>query len=108
VTKPVSVSGHVDTTVTCTTASHRYTASASGALVAGYHVSFTVRVTPYHGPATYPAALVTFTLQGPSGSVGVADVPAPVTVTGTGGAFSLDTTTGSGQTLAVSVDWECS
>jgi hypothetical protein len=108
VTKPVSLSGHVNTTVSCVTAGHTYTASADNAVVAGYQVAFTVRVTAYHGPATYPGAVVSLRLDGPTGAIGVADVPAPVTVTSSGGAFTLDTTTESGKALSASVEWACS
>jgi hypothetical protein len=108
VTKPVAVSGHVDTTVSCVKAGRAYTASADSALVAGYRVAFTVRVAPYHGPGTYPAALVSLTLAGPTGTVGAASVPSPATVTDAGGSFTLDTTTSTGQTFTASLTWACS
>ncbi len=108
VTEPVKLSGHVDTTVSCTTAGHTYTASADSAAVAGYRVAFTVRVTAYHGPATYPAAIVSLTLDGPTGTIGSGEVPAPVTVTGSGGAFTLDTTTETGKALSAGLEWACS
>jgi|SRR5947207_309279 len=107
-TKPVSVSGHVDTTVTCTTGSRTYTASGSSALVAGYKVSFTVKVFPYHGPDGYPAAVVSLTLDGPTGKVGAASVPSPTTVTTSGGSFTVDTTSDNGQQLTASLEWACS
>jgi hypothetical protein len=108
VTKPVAVSGHVDTEVTCTRANHTYQAGADSALVAGYHVAFAVRVAPYHGPDTYPAALVSLTLTGPTGTIGSGTVPSPTTITGSGGSFTLDTTTSSGQTFTASLTWACS
>jgi hypothetical protein len=108
VTRPVAVSGHVDATVSCTRAGRTYTARANSALVAGYRVAFTVRVVPYHGPDTYPAALVSLTLDGPTGSVGAASVPSPATITDPGGSFTLDTTTSSGQPLRASLTWACS
>ena len=107
-TKPVSVSGHVDTTVTCTTGSRTYTASGSSALVAGYKVSFNVKVFPYHGPDSYPAAVVSLTLDGPTGKVGAASVPSPTTVTASGGSFTVDTTSDNGQQLTASLEWACS
>jgi hypothetical protein len=108
VAKPVVVSGHVDTTVTCATASRTYTASGDGALVAGYHVAFSVKVVPYHGPDDYPAAIVSVKLDGPSGTVESGSVPAPVTVTRTGGSFQIDTTAEGGRAFAASLDWACS
>jgi hypothetical protein len=108
VTKPVVISGHVDTTVSCTTANHTYTASADGTLIAGYHVAFTVRVAPYHGAGEYPAALVTLTLDGPTGKIGAASVPSPTTLTSPGGSFTLDTTTSNGQSFAAHLIWACS
>jgi hypothetical protein len=108
VTKPVTLSGHVDTTVSCVTAGRTYTASADSAVVAGYRVAFAVRVTPYRGPATYPAAIVSLRLDGPTGTIASGEVPAPVTVTSSGGAFTLDTTTDTGKALSASVEWACS
>jgi hypothetical protein len=108
VTKPVAISGHVDTTVSCTTANRTYTASGDSTLIAGYHVAFTVRVVPYHGAGEYPAALVTLTLDGPTGTVGAASVPSPTTLTSTGGSFTLDTTTSNGQSFAAHLIWACS
>lgn len=107
-TRPVTVSGHVDTTVTCTTAARTYTASGSSALVAGYTVSFNVKVFPYHGPDSYPAAVVSLTLDGPTGKVGAASVPSPTTVTASGGSFTVDATSDDGQELTASLEWACS
>jgi hypothetical protein len=110
--KPVMVSGHLDTTVTCTTASRTYTASGEGALAAGYHVgyqiAFSVKVVQYHGPAYYPAAIVSVKLDGPSGTVESGSVAAPVTVTRTGGSFQIDTTAEGDRAFAASLDWTCS
>ncbi len=108
VTKPVVVAGHVDTTVSCATSNRVYTASADSAAVAGYHVAFTVRVAPYHGPGEYPAALVSLTLDGPTGTIGSGSGPAPATVTASGGSFTLDTTTGNDQSFAAHLAWACS
>jgi hypothetical protein len=107
-TKPVTVSGHVDTTVTCTTAGRTYSASGSSPLVAGYTVSFSVKVFPYHGPDSYPAAVVSLTLDGPTGKVGAASVPSPTTVTASGGSFTVDTTSDDGRELSASLEWACS
>ena len=108
VTKPVAVGGHVDTAVSCTTNNRVYTASADGALVAGYRVAFTVRIAPYHGAGTYPAAVVSLALDGPTGTVASGTVPAPATITTTGGSFTLDTTTtGDGHSLKASLEWAC-
>jgi hypothetical protein len=108
VTEPVALSGHLDTTVSCTAANHTYTAGADSALIAGYRVAFTVRVAGYRGAGSYPAALVSLTLDGPSGTIASGAVPEPVTVTGSGGSFTLDTTASSGQTFAATVRWACS
>jgi hypothetical protein len=108
VTRPVAVSGHVDTTVTCTTTGHTYNASASGALVGGYRIAFTTRVIAYRGAGTYPDAVVSLTLDGPGGTIGSGGIVTPATVTASGGSFTLDTTDASGQTFAASVRWACS
>jgi hypothetical protein len=108
-TSPVRLTGHVNTKVTCSTASRTYRASGSSASVAGYRVDFGVTVKPYRGPGDYPASTVTLKLDGPSGTVDSGSVLAPVTITDSGrrGHFTLDVTV-DGRRFAGTLAWACS
>jgi hypothetical protein len=107
ITSPVTVSGHIDTPVSCAVTGARYTASAGGT-VRGYAVSDVVRVVGYHGPATY-SALVTVSVTAPDSTHDVATgVPATALITDTGGEVSFSATTSGGRTLAGSIGWACS
>ncbi|OHV60699.1 hypothetical protein BCD48_40695 [Pseudofrankia sp. BMG5.36] len=105
ITSPVSVSGHIDSGVSCQTAGAHYVASASGT-VHGYSISNTVVVTGYHGAGTYPA-LVTFSVAVPDTHYAVNAVPTTVQITDSGGEVSFSATTDGGRTLAGSIVWAC-
>ena len=107
-TSPVSENWTADAQVTCARTAVLYLASADNTEVAGYNHSFAVRVAPYRGPGSYPA-LVTLTVIGPQGGIAsVSGVPAePVTVTSTGGTFTIDQTGNDGKTLDATVTWTC-
>jgi hypothetical protein len=108
-TSPVSESGTAAASVTCARTAVLYVASANNAQVAGYDHSFTLRVGRYRGPGTYPGAALTYTVTGPEG--GIASVTGvlatPVTITSTGGSFTVDRTGRSGTTLDATVTWTC-
>jgi hypothetical protein len=63
---------------------------------------------PYRGPGTYPA-LVTLTVTGPQGGIAsVSGVPAnAVTITSTGGTFTIDRAGEDGRTLDATLTWTC-
>ena len=107
-TSPVSENWTADAKVTCAQTAVLYLASADNTEVAGYNHSFAVRVAPYRGPGSYHA-LVTLTVTGPQGGIAsVSGVPAePVTITSTGGTFTIDQTGSNGQTLDATVTWTC-
>jgi hypothetical protein len=85
-----------------------YLASADGSDDAGDNESLAVRVAPYRGPGAYHA-LVTLTVTGPQGGIASASgIPAePVTITSTGGTFTIDQTGNDGKTLDATVTWAC-
>ena len=107
-TSPVSENWTADAQVTCARTAVLYLASADNTEVAGYNYSFAVRVAPYRGPGTYPA-LVTLTVTGPQGGIAsISGIPAePVTITSTGGTFTIDQTGDDGNTLDATVTWTC-
>jgi hypothetical protein len=107
-TSPVSENWTADAKVTCAQTALLYLASADNTEVAGYNHSFAVRVAPYRGPGTYHA-LATLTVTGPQGGIAsVSGVPAePVTITSTGGTFTIDQTGNDGKTLDATVTWTC-
>jgi hypothetical protein len=107
-TSPVSENWTADAKVTCAQTAVLYLASADNTEVAGYNHSFAVRVAPYRGPGTY-RALATLTVTGPQGGIAsVSGIPAePVTITGTGGTFTIDQTGSDGRTLDATVTWTC-
>lgn len=108
VTSPVSESETTTARVTCAQTAVLYLASAVNSHVAGYDHSFTVRVARYRGPGTYHA-LVTLTVTGPRGGIasvsGVPDIP--VTITSTGGTFTVDRAGDDGKLLHATVTWTC-
>ena len=107
-TSPVSENWTADAKVTCAQTAVLYLASADNTEVAGYNHSFAVRVAPYRGPGTYHA-LVTLTVIGPQGGIAsISGVPdEPVTLTSTGGTFTIDQTGSDGKTLDATVTWTC-
>ena len=107
-TSPVSENWTADAKVTCAQTAVLYLASADNTEVAGYNHSFAVRVAPYRGPGTYHA-LATLTVTGPQGGIAsVSGVPAePVTITSTGGTFTIDQAGNDGKTLDATVTWTC-
>ena len=107
-TSPVSENWTADAKVTCAQTAVLYLASADNTEVAGYNHSFAVRVAPYRGPGTYHA-LATLTVTGPQGGIAsVSGVPAePVTITSTGGTFTIDQTGNDGKTFDATVTWTC-
>jgi len=107
-TSPVSENWTAGAKVTCAQTAVLYLASADNTEVAGYNHSFAVRVAPYRGPGSYHA-LVTLTVTGPQGGIAsVSGVPAePVTITSTGGTFTIDQAGSNGQTLDATVTWTC-
>ncbi|MCK9897739.1 hypothetical protein [Frankia sp. AgB32] len=106
ITSPVTLSGHVDTTVTCETPGARYVASASGSLQ-GYQISESVRVSAYRGPGTYHA-LVAVSVLGPSSQDVVTAVPTDAQISASGGSVVFSASTSGGRTLAGSISWACS
>ena len=106
--KPVAAHGTAAAPVTCETSGTVYVALVSQAEAGGYRHSFTLRVAGYHGPGKYRGTL-SATVAGPSGTVaaltGVTDPE--VTVTGTGGTFTIDTTGTGDHSLDATVSWVC-
>lgn len=107
-TSPVSKTWTSGTIVSCARTAVLYLASADGTSEPGYNESLAVRVAPYRGPGTY-RALVTLTVTGPQGGIAsVSGIPAnPVTITSTGGTFTIDRTGANGRTLDATVTWAC-
>jgi len=107
-TSPQSKTWTANAAVTCARTAVLYLASADGSDDAGYNESLAVRVAPYRGPGAYHA-LVTLTVTGPQGGIAsVSGVPAePVTITSTGGTFTIDQTGNDGETLDATVTWTC-
>jgi hypothetical protein len=107
-TSPQSKTWTANAAVTCARTAVLYLASADGSDDAGYNESLAVRVAPYRGPGAYHA-LVTLTVTGPQGGIAsVSGVPAePVTLTSTGGTFTIDQTGNDGKTLDATVTWTC-
>jgi len=107
-TSPQSKTWTATAAVTCARTAVLYLASADGSDDAGYNESLAVRVAPYRGPGAYHA-LVTLTVTGPQGGiVSASGIPAePVTITSTGGTFTIDQTGNDGKTLDATVTWTC-
>jgi hypothetical protein len=107
-TSPQPKTWTANAAVTCARTAVLYLASADGSDDAGYNESLAVRVAPYRGPRSYHA-LVTLTVTGPQGGIAsVSGVPAePVTITSTGGTFTVDQTGNDGKTLDATVTWTC-
>jgi hypothetical protein len=107
-TSPQSKTWTANAAVTCARTAVLYLASADGSDDAGYNESLAVRAAPYRGPGSYHA-LVTLTVTGPQGGIAsVSGVPAePVTITSTGGTFTIDQTGNDGKTLDATVTWTC-
>ena len=107
-TSPQSKTWTANAAVTCARTAVLYLASADGSNDAGYNESLAVRVAPYRGPGAYHA-LVTLTVTGPQGGIASASgIPAePVTITSTGGTFTIDQTGSDGRTLDATVTWTC-
>jgi hypothetical protein len=107
-TSPQSKTWTANAAVTCARTAVLYLASADGSDDAGYNESLAVRAAPYRGPGSYHA-LVTLTVSGPQGGIAsVSGVPAePVTITSTGGTFTIDQTGNDGKTLDATVTWTC-
>lgn len=107
--QPVAISGHVNTTVTCTTASRRYTVEVAATSIQGVDVAATVRVAAYTGPGQYSSSALTVTVDQPDGTVTTLALPAvPVTVTAAGGSISFTGTGANGRSVAGSLEWACS
>ena len=107
-TSPQSKTWTANAAVTCARTAVLYLASADGSDDAGYNESLAVRVAPYRGPGAYHA-LVTLTVTGPQGGIASASgIPdEPVTITSTGGTFTIDQTGNDGKTLDATVTWAC-
>ena len=107
-TSPQSKTWTANAAVTCARTAVLYLASADGSDDAGYNESLAVRVAPYRGPGAYHA-LVTLTVTGPQGGIASASgIPdEPVTITSTGGTFTIDQTGSDGKTLDATVTWAC-
>ena len=107
-TSPQSKTWTANAAVTCARTAVLYLASADGSDDAGYNESLAVRVAPYRGPGAYHA-LVTLTVTGPQGGIASASgIPAePVTITSTGGTFTIDQAGDDGKTLDATVTWTC-
>ena len=107
-TSPQSKTWTANAAVTCARTAVLYLASADSSDDAGYNESLAVRAAPYRGPGSYHA-LVTLTVTGPQGGIAsVSGVPAElVTITSTGGTFTIDQTGNDGKTLDATVTWTC-
>ena len=107
-TSPQSKTWTANAAVTCARTAVLYLASADGSDDAGYTESLAVRVAPYRGPGSYHA-LVTLTVTGPQGGIAsVSGVPAElVTITSTGGTFTIDQAGNNSKTLDATVTWTC-
>lgn len=107
-TSPQSKTWTANAAVTCARTAVLYLASADGSNDEGYNESLAVRVAPYRGPGSYHA-LATLTVTGPQGGIAsVSGVPAElVTITSTGGTFTIDQTGNAGKTLDATVTWTC-
>jgi hypothetical protein len=107
-TSPQSKTWTANAAVTCARTAVLYLASADGGDDAGYNESLAARVAPYRGPGAYHA-LVTLTVTGPHGGIAsVSGIPdEPVTITSTGGTFTIDQTGSDGKTLDATVTWTC-
>ena len=107
-TSPESKTWTANAAVTCARTAVLYLASADGSNDEGYNESLAVRVAPYRGPGSYHA-LATLTVTGPQGGIAsVSGVPAElVTITSTGGTFTIDQTGNDGKTLDATVTWTC-
>jgi hypothetical protein len=107
-TSPQSKTWTANAAVTCARTAVLYLASTDGSNDEGYNESLAVRVAPYRGPGSYHA-LATLTVTGPQGGLAsVSGVPAElVTITSTGGTFTIDQTGNDGKTLDATVTWTC-
>jgi hypothetical protein len=107
-TSPQSKTWTANAAVTCARTAVLYLASADGSNDEGYNESLAVRVAPYRGPGSYHA-LATLTVTGPQGGIAsVSGVPDElVTITSTGGTFTIDQTGNDGKTLDATVTWTC-
>lgn len=108
ITSPVTVSGHVDAAVTCSTG-RIYRAAASSAVIEGTTFSISVNAPAYHGPGTYTSTVGVTVIQGDGGTTAVGALPGiPVTITETGGSFAVSAAGSNGRTVSGSVQWACS
>jgi hypothetical protein len=107
ITSPVTLSGSVSAPVSCR-AGLAYWASVSSAVIHGDQLTYSVAISHYRGPGSYPA-VVAVTLRQSTGAVttlaGVARVPAVITATG--GSFSVSATSSEGRTFTGSLNWTC-
>ncbi len=106
ITSPITVAGHVDTTVSCDTG-RRYVESASG-VIHGYTVTATVRIAAYHGAGSYPAVVTVSVGSSTDGPYAVEAIATTATITSSGGSLSFTGQTSAGRTLAGSISWSCS
>ncbi len=106
ITSPITVAGHVDTTVSCDTG-RRYVESASG-VIHGYTVTATVRIAAYHGAGSYPAVVTVSVGSSTDGPYAVEAIATTATITSSGGSLSFTGQTAAGRTLAGSISWSCS
>ncbi|MCG2801644.1 MAG: hypothetical protein L6311_06035 [Cellulomonas sp.] len=106
--EPVSISGHVDTTVDCT-AGRAYRATAGPAVIDGTTVSVTVVAADYSTPGAYSAVVTAAVTPTGSEGVSIAGIPGvPVTISATGGSVELSVTGTSGRAISGSISWACS
>ena len=107
-TKPISVAGHVDTTVSCSTG-RTYRAAAGPVTIDGTSVSLSVSVAAFTGPGSYSAVVTASVTPSGSDATQVAGLPGiPVTITSAGGAVNLSATGTAGRVVAGSFTWACS
>jgi hypothetical protein len=107
ITSPVTLSGSDAVAVSCTSGIG-YHAEATSAVIHGDQVTYTVAISRYRGPGSYPA-VVAVTLRQSTGVVttlaGVSKVPAQITAGG--GSFSVSATSTEGRTFSGSLTWTC-
>lgn len=106
--KPVAAHGQATAAVTCEASGGVYVALVSKAEAGGYSNSFTLRVAGYDGPGRYTGTL-SATVTGPGGTVAAltAATDPGVTVTATGGTFTIDTAGSGDHSLDATVSWDC-
>lgn len=109
VTKPVSESAVIHSTLRCTQAGKRYIVRTRGLVLLGARAPWEVLVPAYHGPGSYHDAAVAFTVARPIGGRGVVKTGSrfAATITSAGGTLTIHRTGRKGRVLDETVSWTC-